>query len=210
MGDRVQAGPDVIKLDEREARLEVERLSANLQAARESLGRSHQVLESSRANVDRAEGRPGRCADSTSSGSRDLFGDGAISASQRDSAQTQYDVAGASLRVSEAQYESDRAAVKNAEASVVQATAALAIARKRLQDTNVGPPINGVVRKRLVNVGETFQGEDAADESGHRDHAEAARRRPGAIRSPLVRSGGRCTSRSKPIRGRRSPVRSPA
>src|SRR5512134_4080839 len=55
MGDRVQAGQVVIKLDEREARLEVERLSASLQAARESLGRSQQVLESSRANVERAQ-----------------------------------------------------------------------------------------------------------------------------------------------------------
>jgi len=66
-------------------------------------------------------------------------------------------VAVASLRASEAQYESDRAAVKNAEASVVQATAALDIARKRLQDTDVVSPITGFVRKRLVNVGETFK-----------------------------------------------------
>ena len=63
MGDRVQAGQVVIKLDEREARLEVERLSASLQAARESLGRSQQLLESSQANVERAQGRPGRRAD---------------------------------------------------------------------------------------------------------------------------------------------------
>jgi multidrug efflux pump subunit AcrA (membrane-fusion protein) len=156
MGDRVQAGQVVMKLDEREARLEVERLSASLQAARESLGRSQQVLESSRANVERAQAV---LADARINLKRfdGLFSEGAISASQRDSAQTQYDVAVASLRSSEAQYESDRAAVKNAEASVVQATAALDIARKRLQDTDVVSPINGFVRKRLVNVGETFK-----------------------------------------------------
>lgn len=156
MGDRVQVGQVVIKLDEREARLEVERLSASLQAARESLGRSQQVLESSRANVERSQAV---LADARINLKRfaGLFGEGAISASQRDSAQTQFDVAVASLRVSEAQYESDRASVKNAEASVVQATAALDIARKRLQDTDVTSPITGVVRKRLVNVGETFK-----------------------------------------------------
>ncbi len=156
MGDRVQAGQVVIKLDEREARLEVERLSASLQAARESLGRSQQVLESSRANVERSQAV---LADARINLKRfeGLFGEGAISASQRDSAQTQFDVAVASLRASEAQYESDRASVKNAEASVVQATAALDIARKRLQDTDVASPITGVVRKRLVNVGETFK-----------------------------------------------------
>ena len=156
MGDRVQVGQVVIKLDEREARLEVERLSASLQAARESLGRSQQVLESGRANVERSQAV---LADARINLKRfeGLFGEGAISASQRDSAQTQFDVAVASLRVSEAQYESDRASVKNAEASVVQATAALDIARKRLQDTDVASPITGVVRKRLVNVGETVK-----------------------------------------------------
>jgi len=156
MGDRVQAGQVVIKLDEREARLEVERLSASLQAARESLGRSQQVLESSRANVERSQAV---LADARINLKRfeGLFGEGAISASQRDSAQTQFDVGVASLRASEAQYESDRASVKNSEASVVQATAALDIARKRLQDTDVASPITGVVRKRLVNVGETFK-----------------------------------------------------
>jgi len=40
---------------------------------------------------------------------------------------------------------------------VVQAAAALDIARKRLQDTDVVAPIAGFVRKRLVNVGETFK-----------------------------------------------------
>ena len=156
MGDRVQAGQVVIKLDEREARLEVERLSASLQAARESLGRSRQLLESSQANVERAQAV---LADARINLKRfeGLFSEGAISASQRDSAQTQFDVAVASLRSSEAQYESDRAAVKNAEASVVQATAALDIARKRLQDTDVASPITGFVSKRLVNVGETLK-----------------------------------------------------
>jgi len=101
-------------------------------------------------------GRSGGRADQ-SQAVRGSLREGAISASQRDSAQTQYDVAVASLRSSEAQYESDRAAVKNAEASVVQATAALDIARKRLQDTDVVSPITGFVRKRLVNVGETFK-----------------------------------------------------
>ena len=88
---------------------------------------------------------------------QELFKEGAISASQRDSAQTQYDVAVASLRASEAQYESDRAAAKNAEANVEQAIAGLELARKRLKDTEIVAPFDGFVRKRLVNPGETYK-----------------------------------------------------
>jgi RND family efflux transporter MFP subunit len=156
MGDRVQKGQVLIKLDEREARLEAERMTANLQAAREALVRSRQVLDSSRANVERAQAV---LSDAQVNLKRfqGLFAEGAISASQRDSAQTQYDVAVASLRAAEAQYESDRAAIKNAEANVEQAVASLELARKRWKDTDVVAPFDGFVRKRLVNVGETHK-----------------------------------------------------
>jgi len=156
LGDRVRAGQVLIKLDEREPRLEVERMTANLQAAREALMRARQILDSSRANVERAQAV---LSDARINLKRfqDLLAEGAISASQRDSAQTQFDVAQASLRSSEAQYESDRAAVKNAEANVEQAMASLELARKRLRDTEIRAPLDGFVRKRLVNVGETYK-----------------------------------------------------
>lgn len=156
LGDRVKMGQMVIKLDDRAARLEVERQTATLQVAREALDRSRQVSELSLANVERAQAV---LADARINLKRfeGLFGEGAISASQRDSAQTQYDVAVASLRAAEAQYESDRAAMKSAEASVEQAKVVLEIARKLLHDTNIVSPINGYVRKRFVNVGDTFK-----------------------------------------------------
>jgi membrane fusion protein (multidrug efflux system) len=152
----VRSGDVVIKLDDRTARLEVERQGANLQVAREALDRSRQLLQLSRANVERAQAV---LADARTNLKRfeGLLAEGAISASQRDSAQTQYDVAVASLRASEAQYESDRAGMKSAEASIEQAKVALEIARKLLQDTNVVSPIDGFVRKRFVNVGDTFK-----------------------------------------------------
>jgi HlyD family secretion protein len=156
LGDRVHKGQVVIKLDEREARLEVERQTANLQAAREALQGARQVLDLDRANLERNQAL---LADARTNLKRfqGLFSEGAISASQRDSALTQHDVAAASIRASEAQLESDRAAVKNAEASVEQARAALELARKRLQDTDLVAPFDGFVRKRLVNPGETYK-----------------------------------------------------
>lgn len=156
LGDRVRAGQLLIKLDEREPRLEVERMTANLQAAREALSRARQILDSSRANVERAQAV---LSDAKINLKRyqELLTEGAISASQRDSAQTQYDVAVASLRASEAQYESDRAAIKNAEANVEQAMAGLELARKRLGDTEIVAPFDSFVRKRLVNVGESYK-----------------------------------------------------
>jgi len=156
MGDRVQKGQVLIKLDEREARLEAERMAANLQAARDALMRTRQMLDWNRANVERSQAV---LTDAQVNLKRfqDLFADGGISASQRDSAQTQYDVAVASLRANDAQYESDRAAAKNAEANVDQAVAGLELARKRLKDTDIVAPFDGFVRKRLVNVGETHK-----------------------------------------------------
>ncbi len=156
MGDRVQRGQLLIKLDEREARLEVERAAANLQAAQEALSRARQMLDWNRANVERSQAV---LSDAQINLKRfqDLLSDGAISASQRDSAQMQYDVGIASLRANEAQFESDRAAAKNAEANVEQARTTLELARKRLKDTDIVAPLDGLVRKRLVNMGETYK-----------------------------------------------------
>ena len=156
LGDRVRQGQLLIKLDEREARLEAERAAANLQAAREALERSRQMLDWNRANVERSQAV---LSDAQVNLKRfqGLLAEGAISASQRDSAQMQYEVALTSVRANEAQHESDRAAAKNAEANVEQSATALELARKRMKDTDVVAPFDGSVRKRLVNVGETYK-----------------------------------------------------
>jgi len=65
MGDRVQKGQVLIKLDEREARLEVERSAANLQAAQDALTRSRQMLDWNKANVERSQAGPGRSSPSS-------------------------------------------------------------------------------------------------------------------------------------------------
>lgn len=156
LGDRVEEGQLLARLDQREARLGIDQGAAAVQWARKALDRAGATLEVSRANVDRAQAVVN---DSRVNLRRyqELFAEGAVSASQKDSAQTQYDVAAAQLRSAEAQVESDREAVKTAEASLLQAQAALDLAKKKLTDTEVRAPITGAVKKKLVSAGETIK-----------------------------------------------------
>ena len=58
------------------------------------------------------------------------------------------------MRIAEAQVDSDRAALRVAEAEVARREPTLGIARKRLGDTTIRAPFAGVIAKRLVNAGE--------------------------------------------------------
>ncbi|MBI2081240.1 MAG: efflux RND transporter periplasmic adaptor subunit, partial [candidate division NC10 bacterium] len=84
----------------------------------------------------------------------DLFAEGAVSASQRDTARTQDEMAAATVWEAEAQAESEAQAVQTAAAAVEQARAALGLARKRAADTEVRSPLKGAVKQRLVSAGD--------------------------------------------------------
>jgi len=58
------------------------------------------------------------------------------------------------VRIAEAQLESDRAALRVAEAEVTRREATVGIMKKRLGDTTVRSPISGFVAKRHLNAGE--------------------------------------------------------
>jgi membrane fusion protein (multidrug efflux system) len=83
----------------------------------------------------------------------DLVAEGAVSASQRDQAVTEADVAEATLWTTEAQVESDREAVAAAEAAIQQAEAALETSRINLGYARVTAPIAGRIGKSSVTVG---------------------------------------------------------
>jgi len=153
MGDRVEPGQLLLRLDAREARLALTQAEANLLAAERGLGRARAGAEAALATVARSraaldEARLNRKR------FEDLFAEGAVSASQRDSARTQDDMAAATLRWAEAQAESDAQAVHSAAASVEQARAALGLARKRVADTEIRSPMKGAVKQRLVSAGD--------------------------------------------------------
>lgn len=153
LGDRVEAGQLLLRLDAREAHLALLQAEANLLAAERALGRARAGAEAALATVARSraaleEARLNRKR------FEDLFAEGAVSASQRDSARTQDDMAAATLRWAEAQAESDAQGVQTAAAAVEQARAGLGLARKRVADTDVRSPMKGAVKQRLVSAGD--------------------------------------------------------
>lgn len=157
LGDRVKAGQVLLRLDQREFRLKLERAEANLSAAQKALERAKAASLASKANIERAKAL---LEDAKVNWKRfeELFAEGAVSARERDTARTQYDVAEASLRQAEAQYESDLQAVKNVRATVEEAQAALNLQKKALADTVIRSPIGGAIKERFVSVGEFIVG----------------------------------------------------
>ena len=114
MGDRVKKGDILLRLDQREAKL-------NYEIAQKTLDRNKALLQEARNNLKR---------------SKELFDKGIISSSERDSIQTQHDIA---------------------EAQAAQSESALALAKKRLEDTVITAPLTGEIKKRGVSRGETIK-----------------------------------------------------
>jgi RND family efflux transporter MFP subunit len=114
MGDKVSKGAVLLRLDQREARL-------NYEIAQKTLDRNNALLQDARNNLKR---------------SKELFDKGIISSSERDNIQTQHDIA---------------------DAQAAQSESALALAKKRLEDTVITAPITGEIKKRSASKGETIK-----------------------------------------------------
>ncbi|MBI4392041.1 MAG: efflux RND transporter periplasmic adaptor subunit [candidate division NC10 bacterium] len=153
LGDRVEPGQLLLRLDPQEARLALAQAEANLLAAERALGRARAAAEAARATVARAQAALEE-ARLNRKRFEDLFAEGAVSASQRDTARTQDEMAAATVWEAEAQAESEAQAVQTAAAAVEQARAALGLARKRAADTEVRSPLKGAVKQRLVSAGD--------------------------------------------------------
>lgn len=162
-GDHIEAGQVIAKIDSASLKIQVEQAQANLASAQAKLAsleagnRPQQVaqsqasVEQATANLDNARKNYERAAN--------LYQDGAMSAQQRDSAQTalkvaqaQYDAAeqGFSL-VNEGATAQDR---QFAEAQVAQAAAALKNAQLQLNNSVIIAPISGTVAKASIDPGE--------------------------------------------------------
>ena len=151
-GSEIKAGQVLYQIDPAPLQAAYDNAAANLAAARKAIDRARATLEVSRAGVLRQRATLEN-AILTRKRYEGLLGEGAISASQRDQAATDADVADATLQSTQAQVESDREAVPAAEAAAQQAAAALETARINLGYTRVTAPIAGRIGKSSVTVG---------------------------------------------------------
>jgi membrane fusion protein (multidrug efflux system) len=151
-GSEIQAGQVLYEIDPAPLQAAYDNAAANVVVARRATERARAALAVSRAGVVRQRAVLEN-ARTNRKRFEDLVAEGAVSASQRDQAATEADVAEATLLSTEAQVESDREAVAAAEAAIKQAEAALETVRINLGYADVTAPIPGRIGKSSVTVG---------------------------------------------------------
>jgi len=122
----VKAGQLIARIDPETFQYRVRQSEADLEAARSALGRAQVNLLNAQRDLERT---------------RELVSKNFVSPADLDRAQAAFDLA--------------RADVKNSEAVVAQRQASLASARVDLARTEIRAPVDGVVIKRSVDVGQT-------------------------------------------------------
>jgi len=151
-GADVKAGAVLYQIDPAHFQAAYDNAAANLAVVRKAPDRARAALQASIAGVTRQRATL-ELARTNLQRFEELFKDRAVSASQRDQAVTDAEVAEATLRATEAQVESDREAVAAAEAAIQQAEAALETVRINLGYARVTAPISGRIGKSNVTDG---------------------------------------------------------
>jgi membrane fusion protein (multidrug efflux system) len=151
-GSDVKAGDVLYQIDPAPFQAAYDNAAANLAVTRKTPERARAALEASIAGVKRQQATLD-LARANRLRAEELFKGRAVSASQRDQAVTEAEVAEAALWAAEAQVKSDQEAVAAAEAAIQQAEAALEAARINLGYTRITAPISGRIGKSSVTVG---------------------------------------------------------
>jgi len=151
-GAEIEAGQVLYQIDPAPLQAAYDNTAANVATARKAADRARAALAASRAGVVRQQAVLEN-AQTNRKRFEDLVAEGAVSASQRDQAVTEANVAEATLLATEAQVESDREAVAAAEAAIKQAEAALETTRINLGYARVTAPIAGRIGRSSVTVG---------------------------------------------------------
>ena len=151
-GSDVKAGQVLYQIDPAPFQAACDNAAANLAVARRGADRARAALEASKAGVSQKQATL-ELARTNRWRYEELFKTNAVSASQRDQAVTEAEVAEATVRSAEAQVKSDQEAIAAAEAAIQQAEAALKAAQINLGYTQVKAPISGRIGKSNVTVG---------------------------------------------------------
>ncbi|MBU2498055.1 MAG: efflux RND transporter periplasmic adaptor subunit [Proteobacteria bacterium] len=151
-GSDVKAGQVLYQIDPAPFQAAFDYAAANLSAMKKTADRARAALGASIAGITRQRATL-ELARTNRERFEEAFKDRAVSASQRDQAVTEAEVAEATLRAAEAQVESDRKAVAVAEAVILQAEAGLETVRINLGYTKITAPISGRIGRSNVTVG---------------------------------------------------------
>lgn len=162
VGDRVEAGQALIRLEAVEAEAQVRQAEAALAAARAQrdrliAGPTAEELEQVRAAVRQAR-LQFESAERELKRIEELYTKGGVSTQTYESTRTQAALAEAALRSAEARLQAlevgpRREDIEAAEAQVLQAEASLALARTQVANATVRAPFAGVVSQRNAEVG---------------------------------------------------------
>jgi membrane fusion protein (multidrug efflux system) len=151
-GAVVKAGAVLYQIDPAPFQAAYDNAAANLTVVQKGLDRARAVVETSIAGITRQQAIL-ELARTHRRRFEELYKNNFVSASDRDQAVTDAEVAEATLRAAEAQVESDRQGVAAAKAAIQQAEAALETARINLGYTHITAPISGRIGKSNITEG---------------------------------------------------------
>ena len=150
----VKQGQLIARLDPETFEYRVRQSTADVEAARASVLTAQANVQSALAQVMRAQGDLGE-AQRDERRKQDLLAQNFISSAELDTAKSKAASLDGALRVAQAQVDVARAQVQNALAIVRQREAQLQQARVDLERTQIRSPVDGIVIKRSVEVGQT-------------------------------------------------------
>lgn len=152
-GDFVSRGQLLATIDSRRQRSSIATAEADIQVSETQLGQSEASLLQSQASLERAKSDLA-LAQSELKRYENLFEQGAVSESDRDSYINRVDQAIAALKTAEQDVRSAAEGIRSAEASVGASKARLNESAVDLEDTQLVSPIDGVVAYINIREGE--------------------------------------------------------
>jgi HlyD family secretion protein len=152
-GDRVRAGQVLARIDPVQARSDSQAASALVQALRAEQEAARQQVGAANADLAQARARQ-REAEQALERARRLKGAGLIPQADLDAAQAQADAATAQASAAAASLDRARQLLAAAESRIAQARAGVVRASDVLSKTEIAAPIDGVVSRLQVRLGE--------------------------------------------------------